>query len=429
MRAERLRRAVERAVAHGWLCPDPAAGDRGAAVVVHDLDAMDERLSELRRATPGDALHAVAIKANPVGGVLDHLAQGGAGLEAASKVELHLALRRLPPERVVFDSPCKTIDDLRLALDQGVLLNLDSLAELERVVAMLDGGRPAGPVGLRINPDVGPGTIAATSTAMAGSKFGVELATERQRVVQAFRRWPWLTALHVHVGSQGCSVDQLVAGAQAIASLAGEVRAAGGRVDWLDVGGGLPVDPDGAPPDFASWGQALRDHVPDLFGGPHRVVTEMGRSLHAQAGVVLSRVEAVKQSGGRRIAVLHVGADLFVRAAYAPNRWRHRLAVLDPTGQPKQGPRMPWDVVGPLCFSGDRLAKGAQLPPITPGDLVVVHDAGAYTLAMWSRYNSRQAPAVIGLRGDQAVLLKAAETVEQVAAFWGDPAGEGAWQR
>ncbi|MCK6505164.1 diaminopimelate decarboxylase [Myxococcota bacterium] len=422
MQPARLRQAVELAVAHGWLCPDPAAGDRGAAVVVHDLDAVDARLADLRRAAPDDALHAVAIKANPVGGVLDHLARQGVGLEAASKVELLLALRRLPPQRVVFDSPCKTFDDLRLALDRGVLLNLDSLAELDRVVRLLDGGRPPGPVGLRVNPDVGPGAIAATSTAMAGSKFGVELATERDRVIRAFQRWPWLTALHVHVGSQGCSRDQLVAGAQAITSLAGEVRAAGGRVDWLDVGGGLPVDADGVPPDFAAWGQALRDRVPALFQGPHRVVTEMGRSLHAQAGVVLSRVEAVKQSGGRRIAVLHVGADLFVRAAYAPNRWRHRLAVLDPRGIPKQGPRMPWDVVGPLCFSGDRLAKGAQLPPILPGDLVAVHDAGAYTLSMWSRYNSRQAPAVIGLRGERAELLKAAETVEQVAAFWGEGA-------
>lgn len=422
MRPERLQQAVAAAVAGGWLCPDPADGDRGAAVVVHDLDALDERLDALTRAFPADTLHAAAIKANPVAGVLDHLAGRGLGLEAASKVELHLALRRLPAGRLVFDSPCKTVDDLRQALDRGVLLHLDSMDELDRVLRILDGGAPRGPVGFRVNPDVGPGAIAATSTAMAGSKFGVDLAAERQRVVDAFTRWPWLRALHVHVGSQGCDLDQLVAGAAAIDDLAAQVRSVGGRVDWLDIGGGLPVAADGGLPAFAEYGAALRAKVPGLFQGPHRLVTEMGRSLHTQPGVVLSRVEATKRSGGRRIAVLHVGADLFVRAAYLPARWRHPISVHHPDGQPMTGPRMPWDVVGPLCFSGDRLAKGAQLPPIQPGDLIAIHDAGAYTLSMWSRYNSRQAPAVLGLRGDQAILLKAAETVEQVEAFWGERA-------
>lgn len=422
MDAGRLQAAVAAATAHGWLCPDPAAGDRGAALILHDLDVVDARVDALRAAFPADALHAVAVKAHPTAAVLRHLAARGCGLEAASAVELSLALDHLPPERVVFDSPCKTWDDLRLALDRGVLLNLDSLQELERVRGLVGDGRPPGPIGLRVNPDVGAGRIASTSTAVAGSKFGIDLAPHRQRIVDAFLAHPWLRALHVHVGSQGCTLDQLVAGARAITLLAEEIRAAGGRVDQLDIGGGLPVDysdQGGAAPGALDYAAALRRDLPSLFDGPHRLVTEMGRSVHAEAGTVLSRVEATKESGGRRIAVTHVGADLFPRAVYLPSRWRHPITVHDPRGAPKEGPRLPWDVVGPLCFSGDRLCKGRQLPPMAPGDLVAVHDAGAYTLAMWSRYNSRRAPAVVGLSGEELQLLKPEETVAQVKAFWG----------
>lgn len=421
MDAARLHAAVTAATAAGWLRPEPLAGDQGAAVVLHDLDAVDQRIAELRSAFPADTLHAVAVKANPVAGVLDYLAHSGCGLEAASRVELAMALDRLPPDRVVFDSPCKTVDDLRLALDAGVLLNIDSLQELQRVVQLLDKGTPPGPVGLRINPDIGAGSIAATSTAVAGSKFGIDLGRHRAAVLAAFAQQPWLCGLHVHVGSQGNSVDQLVAGAAALCALAEQIRATGARVDILDIGGGLPVDYSGgaARPDFSAYADALRQAAPGLWSGPHRLVTEFGRSLHAQAGVVLSRVEATKRSGRRRIAIIHVGADLFVRAVYRPAQWRHHITVLDPAGRPKAGPRMPWDVVGPLCFSGDRLCKGRQLPPIEPGDLVAIRDAGAYTLAMWSRYNSRCAPAVLGLRGDQVLLLKPAEQIDDVQRFWG----------
>jgi len=424
MEAARLQAAIRAATAAGWLCPDPLSGDTGAALVLHDLDLLDAHLDALGAAFPSSALHAVAVKANPVAGILDHIAARGFGMEAASAGELALALDRTAPGRVVFDSPCKTWTDLRTALQAGVHLNLDSLQELLRVETLAQEQPPTGPVGLRINPDVGAGRIAATSTAVKGSKFGIDLAAHRDAIVAAYARHPWLNALHVHVGSQGCDLDLLVAGAAAVVDLAERIEAAGGHVAILDIGGGLPAGygEDGDPgPSFEAYAQALRQARPVLFTDRFRLVTEFGRRVHAAAGLALARVEATKVSGGRRIAVTHLGADLFVRAVYRPAQWRHRITVHAPDGSLKQGPRMPWDIVGPLCFSGDRLAKGRQLPALEPGDLVAIHDAGAYTLSMWSRYNSRLAPAVVGLRGAEPTLslLKPAETIDDLRRFWG----------
>ena len=150
----------------------------------------------------------------------------------------------------------------------------------------------------------------------------------------------------------------------------------------------------------------------------------MGRALHAKAGWFASRVEYTKRAGSRDLAVIHAGADLLVRTAYAPEVWPHRISVHDATGLLKTADVGPWDIVGPLCFSGDRVAEQRQLPAIVPGDIVVVHDVGAYTLSMWSRYNSRQAPAVYSVEGDGPVdvtLMKPAETVDEVLRFWGCP--------
>ncbi len=427
MHLSRLQVLIATAVDHGALAPDPTAGDHGAVLLAHDLDHLDATLAELRAAFPPSTLHAVAAKANPVGGILDRIATAGMGLECASGVELELALARLPPDRVVFDSPCKTWDELRRALSAGARLNADSLQELDRIATLQQEAGSDSLVGLRINPGVGAGSIAGTSTAVRGSKFGVDLPANRREIVDRFACSPWLRALHVHVGSQGCSMELLAAGAAAAVDLAQDIGAAGGRVDALDIGGGLSAgygDSDDEGPTFAALAAVLRAQVPGLFSGPWQLVTEYGRRVHAAAGVVLSRVESTKVSGGRRIAVVHAGADLFVRPAYRPAQWRHRVTVHHRDGRLKTGPRMPWDVVGPLCFSGDRLAKGRQLPPIEPGDVVAVHDAGAYTLAMYSRYNSRRAPAVLGVLGGgerpvRAQILKPQETAAQVMAFWG----------
>jgi diaminopimelate decarboxylase len=398
--------------------------DEPPLAVFYDLDRFRATLHAVRDAFPASTLHALAVKANPVGPLLQAARDMGFAAECASAVEVaHARDLGFAPERIVFDSPAKTPREIGLALDGGLFLNVDNLQELRRCAQHLEARPTRSVVGLRINPGVGAGSIAMSSTAIPTSKFGITLDEHRDQILDAFRSLPWLRALHVHVGSQGCSLDLIARGAGRVVELADAIEAATGRrIEVLDIGGGMPVsyDDDSTQPTFDEYARVLRATVPGLFDGRFRLVTEFGRAVSAKAGWVASRVEYTKLAGGRRIAVIHAGADLFVRAAYLPQQWHHRVSVFDASGAPRQGPESPWDIAGPLCFSGDLVARERLLPPIEPGDLVVIHDAGAYTLSLWSRYNSRRAPSVIGFEGPAAELrvLKKAETEQDVLRFW-----------
>ncbi|WP_300157383.1 diaminopimelate decarboxylase [Solidesulfovibrio sp.] len=392
------------------------------AFVLYDLDRLESRLAAVVAAFGAESLAAVAVKANPLPPVLAFLAGLGAGAEAASLPEIHLALEAgFPPGRIVFDSPAKTVEELRLALTLGIRVNADNFDELARIgdLAVAHGFRPR--AGLRVNPQAGLGRIRATSVAGRYSKFGVPMA-EREAILAAFARYPWLDGLHVHIGSQGCPLDLLVAGVGAVYDLAGEVdrRCGEGRVRCFDLGGGLPVayrDGD-APSTPRAYAAALADRCPDLFSGRFELVTEFGRFLHAPCAVAGSRVEYVKRQPGHRTAVIHLGADMFVRECYNPRNWPHRTRALTPDGREKTGRTAVWHLAGPLCFSGDFPVRRARLPDLAPGDIVVIEDVGAYTLAMWSRYNSRQIPRIIGARQGRFSVLRERETPQDVMRFW-----------
>ena len=397
-------------------------------LVLYDLGLLDARFQELRAAWPADTLHANAIKANPLVSVLRRLARAGAGMEAASRPELMLAeAAGCAPEAIVYDSPAKSRPDLRYALERGVHLNADNLQELARIAELRDALGSTSTVGVRINPEVGPGRIDTTSVAAGGSKFGVSLALQRDDLIDAYRQYPWLTGIHVHVGSQGCDVDLLVAGARRAWELVEEIHAAvasdGGRdqIDVFDIGGGLPVAymPGDDPPTMVAYTAALREAVPELFDGRVRLIIEFGRWLHAPCAIAVSRVESVKPALGADVATIHFGADLLLRRAYQPQNWDHRLTVLDPQGRPKTGEPRPHTVAGPLCFSGDVLCRARPLPPIEPGDLVVAHDVGGYSFGMWSHYCSRPFPHIVGYtEGEGFSTLRTSGSVESARDFW-----------
>lgn len=403
------------------LAAAPLLRDDEPLVMLLDLSMLRGNLEALVEVFPPSTLHAVALKASPLLGVVDEVVRAGCGLEAASPTELELALSRVGADRVVFDSPVKTDTDLRRALAAGVTLNADNLSELPRIAALMGSASPNAKIGLRVNPAVGAGDIEATSTAFAGSKFGVCLATHRAEVLQAFRSYPWLTGLHSHIGSGGCGLDLLVEGVRVLDGLASEVRSAGGRIGHLDIGGGVPLDGSGSSADvFRDYATRLLREVPGIFSPDHLLITEMGRSVHANTTVAVTRVEGTKTTGGRKIALAHVGADLLLRTAYAPDDWRHEITVLSPDGVPKELTDLsPWDVAGPLCFSGDLIARARPLPPIERGDLLMVQQVGAYTLSMWSRYNSRRSPRLMGVEpGSPPVELRRREAHADVMTFW-----------
>jgi diaminopimelate decarboxylase len=395
-----------------------AAGhDTEPAVIVHDLARMRAAIAEVRAAFPANALHTVAIKANPLVGVLRAAVAAGTGLEAASIEEVYLALAAgCPPGHVVYDSPCKTTEELAEALARGVRINADNFEEVERIAALLAVTPSTSKIGLRINPELPEGRIALTSVGHRGSKFGVPLSGAAA-IRDAFARHSFLTALHVHVGSQGATLPDLLSAARRVWDLR-ETLDRPVPIDTFDLGGGLPAvyrddDPDITVADYAA---ALRESVPGLFGPDIRLITEFGRRIQAACGFVVARVEYVKPGP---IAVLHVGADLFVRRVYRPQEWHHEFLALDARGELLDTPPVPTTLAGPLCFGGDILARDLLLPRLAPGDHVLVRDTGAYTLAMWSRYCSRAIPLVLGVDGDRMGVLRRRDTPDDLVRFWG----------
>lgn len=472
------------AISSPSLLPDP---DHSA--VVFDIDALRAAFAAARDAYPSHWVHCMALKCCPLSFVIQELLGAGFGIEAASFVELYMALAHgCPPGLTVFDSPAKTDEELEMALGSGTLVNANSLDELDRMDSILrrqaaaggdaGGGSPtvAARVGIRLNPLVGAGTISELSTSVTASKFGVPVTPQNVRaVIDAFRKWPWLVALHTHVGSQGCSLEQLAEGIAILCDVADEVdkNLGKGRVSILDIGGGLPANyhSDEVMPTFADHAAVLRRTAPSLFENTERqVVTEFGRSLMAKCAITVSTIEYVRinvdstacgksseKGPEQRISsddaatlrkakinghgddsdqsskaaaplqqtlVTHMGADLFLRSSYCPGNYPHRLSMYGKHGEVLSGPLINTQVAGPLCFEGDYVSRGSKLPVASAGDLVVAHDTGANTLSLFSRHCSRRAPAIYGYARDEngklsVTRIKKKESVRDVARFWG----------
>ncbi|MGC5341798.1 diaminopimelate decarboxylase [Streptomyces sp. DT171] len=423
-RPDRITAAVRYAVETGLL-----GADRPVAGFV-DTEGVHDSVTALREAFTGPypVLHTFAAKAASLVPVLRLLADRGMGCEVASPGELRIALDAgFAPARIVLDSPAKTREEIRRALELGVAVNADNFDELERIDAL----RPPhsrSTVGLRVNPQVGGGAIGAMSTATDASKFGVALRDPgaRDRVARAFAERPWLSRLHTHVGSQGCPLELIAAGVAEGYRLAEEINGALGarRITSLDIGGGLPVDftDDADRPTFAEYVSVLRTAAPGLFDGRYALVTEFGRSLLAKNGFIGALVEYTKEAGGRRIALTHAGAQTATRTVLMPDAWPLRVGAFDATGRPKRGPALVQDIAGPCCFAGDVVAWGRELPELSEGDFVVLYDTGAYYFSTPWGYNSLPRPAVHGFRVDGAeqgvrfATVRDAQTLDSVSA-------------
>ncbi|MFJ3672358.1 diaminopimelate decarboxylase [Streptomyces sp. NPDC090106] len=427
-RAARRDEAVRAAVEQGLLTP-------GSPVVgLLDVTGIRESAAELRAAfdavtAPGTpVLHAFAVKATPLVAVVRLLREAGIGAEVASPGELALARAAgMPPERTVLDSPAKTPAELREALALGIAVNADNPQELARVDALMDSAPSRSPIGIRVNPQVGGGSIGATSTATATSKFGVALTDPgaREWVVRACAERPWLTRLHTHTGSQGVPLALMARGVAEAYTLAEEINRRLGRrqIDTIDIGGGLPVNygSDETTPTYAAYARLLRETVPGLLDGRYGLVTEFGRSLLAAHGTIVARVEYAKSAGGRPVAVTHAGVQVATRTVYLPGSWPLRVAAYDAKGRPKAGPEVVQDVAGPACFSGDLLAEGRALPLLEQGDHAAVPDTGAYCFAHHYAYNSLARPGVYGFAPDGAggvafATVRSPQTLDEIVA-------------
>jgi diaminopimelate decarboxylase len=366
-----------------------------------DTTGIVGAVSSLHQAFPGHFLHTFAAKANTMSRALEWVKELGMGCEVASPGELEQALRAgFDPDQIVYDEPAKTKAVLEKVLDLGVGLNIDNFQEFERVRSWLLQNPGRSRIGFRINPQVGAGNISAMSTATVTSKFGFALedAGNREAIIDAYRNNSWLTSLHTHVGSQGCSLELMASGIRKVVDLAEAINTDLGRqqIDLIDIGGGLPVnfESEEIRPTFAEYAAVLQVSVPELFNGRYTGKTEFGRSIFAKNGFIASRIEYTKKSGGRRIATSHAGAQIATRTVFMPDHWKIRLSVFDSAGVAKSGNEELQDVAGPLCFAGDMVGTGRMLPLIQPGDYVVLHDTGAYYFSNPFYYNALCAPAV-----------------------------------
>ncbi|MCJ7815450.1 MAG: hypothetical protein MUP31_05290 [Xanthomonadales bacterium] len=404
--------------------------ERALAAFV-DTTSLAGTITSLRLAFPTHFTHTFAAKANTMSRALERVKEQGMGCEVASPGELEQALRvGFETGSIVYDEPAKTMGMLQKVLKLGIGLNLDNFQELERVRSLLYRNGSESRIGFRINPQVGAGNISAMSTATATSKFGVALEDEGNRaaIIAAYRANSWLTSLHTHVGSQGCSLDLMAAGIRKVVDLAEEINVAAGRqqVEVIDIGGGLPVnfESEEVRPTFADYAGVLRAAVPELFSGKYLAKTEFGRSIFAKNGFIASRIEYTKNSGGRQIAISHAGAQVATRTVFMPEHWKIRLSVFDPSGRAKTGDQQLQDIAGPLCFAGDMVGTARMLPLIEPGDYVVLHDTGAYYFSNPFYYNALCAPAVYGAEGIDGESVKfsvwrAQQTVDDMLAVIG----------
>lgn len=359
---------------------------------------------------PLDGRIRYSVKANGSGAILRLLRGWASGFDVVSGGELYRTLLAgADPGAIVFAGVGKTDAELRLAVESGVgWVNAESREELEALDAIAGelGARPR--VALRLNPAVEADTHRHIATGGARSKFGIDLA-QADRLLLDAGRFPHLdlAGVHVHIGSQLASPDATV---EAVRKSLALIDRHGLRM--IDIGGGFPVnyraDAGLESPPPAAFAQAL---APLLRGRDLEILIEPGRSIVADAGLLLTRVLSVKQREGRQLAVVDAGmTDLIRPALYEAY---HPIAPLRADG----GDRVATDVVGPVCESADAFARDRLLPALARGDLLAITHAGAYGMAMASNYNSRPRPAEVLIDGERAALIRRRERYDDLVAL------------
>ncbi|MBX7273225.1 diaminopimelate decarboxylase [Stutzerimonas chloritidismutans] len=351
-----------------------------------------------------------AVKANSNLGVLNVLARLGAGFDIVSRGELERVLAAGgQPDRIVFSGVGKTRDDMRRALEVGVhCFNVESTDELERLQQVAAELGKKAPVSLRVNPDVDAGTHPYISTGLKENKFGIDIDNAEPVYARA-AELPNLEVVGVdcHIGSQLTSLPPFLDALDRLLALTERLAARGIQIRHLDLGGGLGVRyRDEQPPLAGDYIQAVRQRIE---GRGLALVFEPGRSIVANAGVLLTRVEYLKHTAHKDFAIVDAAMNDLIRPALY-QAWMNVIAV-----QPHEGDTRRYDIVGPICETGDFLAKDRELA-LVEGDLLAVCSAGAYGFVMSSNYNTRGRAAEVLVDGDQAFEVRRRESVQELYA-------------
>ena len=359
---------------------------------------------------PRAHLICYAAKANSNLAVLNVFARLGAGFDIVSAGELERVIAAEgDPGKVVFSGVGKRSDEIELALAKDILcFNVESQSELYRISRVATQVKRTARISLRVNPDVDPKTHAYISTGRKQNKFGVAFE-DALRLYRDARSLPGLeiTGVDYHIGSQITEVAPFLDALDKLLGLVGQLEAEGISLHHLDLGGGLGIRyRDEQPPEPAAYIQALLQR---LAGRKETILLEPGRALVGNAGVLLTRVEYLKHGAERNFAVVDAAMNDLLRPALY-DAFQDIVPV-----RAGAGPARRYEVVGPICESGDFLGHDRDLP-IAEGDLLAIMSAGAYGMSMSSNYNTRPRAAEVMVDGSQAHLIRSRESVAQLFA-------------
>jgi len=395
------------------------ATEVGTPTYVYSAGAILSAFDAYERALAGlPHLACYAVKANMNLAVLSLLARAGAGADVVSGGELYRALRAgFAPERIVFAGVGKTREEIREGLKADVLcFNVESAAELVAVdeTARAEGTRAR--IAFRVNPDIDPQTHPYIATGLRTSKFGVPYREARDVYRQAARlAGIEVVGVHMHIGSQLTKVTPIADSLARVVELVERLQEDGITLRYVDVGGGLGIRyHDESPPGPAEYVRVLQPLLERLG---LTVLLEPGRSMVGHAGALLTRVLYRKASDGRRFVVVDAAMNDLIRPALY-NAYHEIRPVREP--EPAAA-REVVDVVGPVCESGDFLAKERELPSVAEDELLAVLSAGAYGFAMASNYNARPRAAEVLVHGDRFQVVRRRESYEDLIA------GESVW--
>ncbi len=347
-----------------------------------------------------------ALKSNTNSAVLRLLGRAGAGADIVSGGELFRALRAgIDPKKIVYAGVGKRRDEIEYALKVGILMfNVESGEELLAVDRAAKDMRAKARIGLRVNPDIDPKTHAYISTGLKENKFGIPI-DEALEYYQTAKGLPHveIVGVHQHIGSQITEVQPFVDALEKLVGFVGELRSAGMDIKYVNIGGGLGITyKDETPPLPAEMAQAIR---PLLKNCGCTIIMEPGRALVGNAGILVTSALYHKDSGDKHFLIVDAGMNDLIRPSLY-EAYHDIRPVIEPAADGKDL----FDVVGPICESGDFLAKDRTMPEVKQGELLAVMGAGAYGFSMASNYNSRPRAAEVMVKGKEYHIIRERET-------------------
>lgn len=398
---------------HAEQVPLRQVADRyGTPCYVYSRATLERHWHAFDRAFAGRPhLVCFAVKANSNLGVLNILARLGSGFDIVSVGELERVVAAGgDPGKVLFSGVGKQAHEMRRALELGIrCFNVESEAELERLDQIAGEMGKTAPVALRVNPDVDAKTHPYISTGLKENKFGIEI----NEAVRIYRKAAAMEHVHVsgidcHIGSQLTELAPFLDALDRVLALVHRLQDQGIEIDHLDLGGGLGVRyDDERPPQPAEYAGALAEKLGDA---PYEIFLEPGRAVAANAGVLLTRVEYIKAGEAKDFAVIDAAMNDLIR----PSLYQAWQAIV-PVDENTPGRAGEYDLVGPICETGDFLGKDRRLS-LAEGTLLAVRSSGAYGFSMASNYNTRPRVAEVMVDGDQAHLVRRRETVAELFA-------------